>query len=103
MGQEYSAGNVTTGVMVLLSAFTIFTRFRFRVDHNWPLVYYLAVFAYHIWAPESLNPWVIYAGVVVTLLLRFEFMGGGFLKFMRAIDLGTLALLTYGFLVLMTA
>ena len=102
MGQEYSAGNVTTAVMVLLSAFTIATRFRFRVDHNWPLVYYLSVVMYHQWVPGSVNPYVLYAGVVCALLLRFEFMGGGFLKFMRAIDLGAIGFLTYNFVSLLT-
>jgi hypothetical protein len=97
MGQQYSASNVTIGVMFLMTAFTFFTRFRFRLDHNWPLVYYLAVVLFHQWVPGSINPWVLYVGVVLALLLRFEFMGGGFLTLMRAIELCVIAFLAYTF------
>jgi hypothetical protein len=100
MGPEYSAGNVTTGVMVILTIWTVISRFRFRTDANWPLIYYLFVVIYHQWAPGRLNPWAIYAGVVSALLLRFEFMGGGFLRLIRFIEVGVLLALTWNFFTL---
>ncbi len=100
MGQEYSPGNVTTGVMVILTVWTVVTRFRFRSDANWPLLYYLFVVIYHQWSPGKLNPWVIYVGVIGALLLRFEFMGGAFLKFIRVVEVIVLLILTWSFFVL---
>ena len=45
--------------------------------------------------PDILDPAWVYAGVVCSLLLRFEFMGGVFLKIIRVIDITVLAYLAY--------
>ena len=102
MNPEYSAGNVTTGVMVILTVWTVVSRFRFRPDANWPMVYYLFVVIYHQMSPGRLNPWVIYIGVVSALLLRFEFLGGALLKLLRALEVLVLLALTWSFFTLVS-
>lgn len=97
MDQVYSPTNITTGVFVGLAGWTIVTRFRSRVDSNWPMIFYLLVVIYHQALPSRLNPYIVFAGVVSTLLLRFEFMGGRFLKVMRAVDVLLLAVIGYLF------
>ncbi len=97
MGPQYSPSNITTAVMCGLAVWTIICRFRFPPDSNWPMIFYLLVVIYHLWFPGRLNQFVVYAGVLSTLFLRFEFMGGPFMKFVRAVDVGVLGFVAFQF------
>ncbi|MCC7235803.1 MAG: hypothetical protein IT163_10900 [Bryobacterales bacterium] len=94
---RYAASNVTTFVMLMFTVWIIITRFRAKPDNNWPLFYYLAVVSFHLSVPGFLNEWILYAGVVSALLLRFEFLGGFAGGFVRVLELVCLAGLAYQF------
>jgi len=97
MDPAYGATNVTTVVFVGMSVWTIVSRVRGRPDANWPLFFYLGVVMYHQGLPGRLHPYLVFSGVISTLLLRFEFMGGPMLKLMKVVDIGLLALIGYSF------
>ncbi|MFN3323369.1 MAG: hypothetical protein ACK5AZ_07730 [Bryobacteraceae bacterium] len=63
----------------------MYARYAFRIDSNWPLVYY-ALLVTFLNTYGGMDPFMVYAGVVAALFLRFEFMGGAFLKFVRLIE-----------------
>jgi len=94
---RYASSNITIFLMLMFTVWIIFTRFRAKPDTNWPLFYYLAVVAFHLSVPGILNEWVLYAGVVSALLLRFEFLGGFPAVVVRILELVCLALLAYQF------
>ena len=83
MDASYSAFNITTGLAIGCTVWIIGARWRGSVESNWPLFYYLGVVLYSYLFPEVIEPRWIYAGVVTALFLRFEFMGGFFLKMVR--------------------
>ena len=77
-------------------------RFRVRNDSNWPLFYYFALIAYHQAFPGALNSYVLYAGVIIALFFRFEFVGGWFNLLLRGVEMGVLFYLIYRFFYLIS-
>lgn len=90
---RYSAGNITTILMLVATACMFVARFRIQNDNNWPLALYGALFAYQQHFTGIIHPNTLYAGIVSALMIRFEFMGGksGFL--FRAVELLALSLI----------
>jgi len=95
MDPRFSGFNVTTVVFAILTLWLLVARFRGLVEGNWPLFYYIGVIFYTSIFPDNLDPAWVYAGVVVTLLLRFEYMGGIFLKIIRGLDIVVLIYLLF--------
>lgn len=83
--------NIITFTMMIATASVIWTRFHRPIENNWPLMYYAGMVVYLKAFDGSLNPTFVYIGVVVALLLRFEFLGGFILKVVRALDFVILA------------
>lgn len=84
---RFTLFNTLTLVVMGATAAMVWVRFRFSLEKTWPLVYYLMVIAYSEAFPGSLSPYWVFAGVVIGLLLRFEFMGGPVLKGVRLAEL----------------
>ena len=57
-----------------------FVRSKLPDESNWPLVYWGFMIAYVGWTEDILNPYVIYFGLFLALVIRFEFLSGGFIK-----------------------
>lgn len=79
---------------IILAGLTIWlgaVRARIRTENNWPLIYYLLLVLYQKRYPDNIAPLWVYVGVVNALFLRFEFIGGIFVKILRAIELVVLA------------
>jgi hypothetical protein len=70
-------------IMIGLTLWVMRARFTSAVDTPWPMFYYafLVIFV-RSWEGEF-NNYVIFAGVVCALFLRYEFMAGFFLKLFR--------------------
>ncbi len=77
--------------LMALSVWLAYARFSIKEESNWPLFYYLALFAYFKKYDDVLSPGWVYVGVVNGLFLRFEFLGGLFVRIPRAIELVVLA------------
>lgn len=87
----YGAENITTALALAITIWMIAVRIRSRSESNLPLFYYLGVVVFSYLFPGVLEPRWIYAGVVTALFLRFEFMGGWFLKIVRGFEFIVLA------------
>ena len=86
MDPRFAPFNITTMVALALTLWVVAARARGVRENNWPLLYYLGIVLYSYYYPGHLEPRWIYAGVVAALFLRFEFMGGAFLKFVRLVE-----------------
>lgn len=95
MDPRFAPFNITTAVLAGVTIWVLIARVRGMVESNWPLFYYIGVIAYTMFFPDYLDPAWVYSGVVCTLLLRFEFMGGVFLKLIRFLDIVVLVFLAY--------
>jgi hypothetical protein len=87
--------NVTTTVLIIGTFFVVYVRLMNWLDSNIPLMYYALMIAYTNGLEERLSPLVIYAGLVLTLMLRFEFMNHALTRFVKALEISMLALIVY--------
>ena len=78
--------SVITMILMGLTVWVIVTRTRGKHESNWPLVYYALVLIYWKAFAGGLNVYWVYAGVVSAVFLRFEFMGGAVLTFVRMVE-----------------
>ena len=88
--------NMTILLVVALAIIAIVLLSRGRYDSNLPLLYYSAALAVNGFGDGGLPPIVIYLGIAFALILRFEFMGKGFTKF-----IGVMTSLAMGLTVVM--
>jgi hypothetical protein len=74
----------TNMVAVLVSSLAFVGVFRLmgkQYDSNVPLLFYLFAVPFTTLFERPIHPGILYGGLGFVLLLRFEFMGPGFAKF----------------------
>ena len=88
--------NITELLVVALVVTSVILLMRKRYDSNLPLLSYFVVIAFtNIVEGRSLNPFLLYSGLGLALILRFEFMGGGFMKFVAYMTTGAMCVITW--------
>jgi hypothetical protein len=83
--------NVTEVLVIFLAVVAATFVLRKRYDSNVPLLFYLVLVLFNNMSDRGTNPYLLYSGLILALLLRFEFMGGNFAKlvgFLTAASLG---------------
>ena len=78
--------NMTTMLVVALAIVALVFLFKGRYDSNLPLLFYGATLALTSTTDRSLNTYLLYSGIAFALVLRFEFMGKGFTKFIGVLN-----------------
>jgi hypothetical protein len=78
--------NMTIMLVVALAIIAIFLLSRGRYDSNVPLLYYSAALALSVMTDRGLPLILLYSGIAFALVLRFEFMGKGFTKFVGVVN-----------------
>jgi|SRR5581483_8430340 len=73
--------NMTEILVVAIAVVAVFMLIRKRYDSNLPLLFYFVAVIFTNAADRPVNPTIMYGGLAFCLLLRFEFMGSGFSKF----------------------
>lgn len=58
-----------------------------KFDTSWPLFYYAGLVFYTRSFEGEYENYFIFAGILAALFLRFEFLGGLFLKVVRTVEL----------------
>lgn len=85
-----SAFNITTFLLLALTVWTIYSRYRTRLENNWPLFYYLALVAYTRKFEQVMDFNYVLVAIVCAALLRFEFLGGWFVKVLQFVETAAL-------------
>jgi hypothetical protein len=75
-----SSTNLTELLVACLAVVAAVLVLRKRYDSNLPLLFYFTVILFSNMSERELNPYLLYSGVILAMLLRFEFMGGSFAK-----------------------
>jgi hypothetical protein len=78
--------NITTLLLLVITIVVLIWRYRTKPDNNWPPFYYIALIAFTQKFDEVLNANYVGVAVICALLLRFEFMSGGFLRFVMYLE-----------------
>jgi len=73
--------NVIALLVVSLAAAAVIALLRKHYDSNLPLLFYFAAIALTTMSDRNVNPYLLYPGLAVALLLRFEFLNKSFTKF----------------------
>jgi len=85
--------NVTEVLVIALAVAAAVFVIRKRYDSNLPLLFYFVLIVFNNMSERGVNPYLLYTGLILALLLRFEFMGGGFAKlvaFLATASLGVI-------------
>ena len=87
--------NVTELLVVALAVFATMMVIRKRYTSNLPLLFYFALVMFGNMSDRAVNPYVLYAGLLLAMFLRFEFMGGGFVKLVAFMTSASLMVIIY--------
>lgn len=87
--------NVTQMLVAALAVIAIVLVMRKRYDSNIPLLFYFVLIAFNNMTERETNPYLLYVGLVLAMLLRFEFMGGAFVKFVAFMTAACMVVITY--------
>lgn len=90
--------NMTILLVVSLAIIAIILLSRGRYDSNLPLLYYSAALALSVLTDRGLPLILLYSGIAFALVLRFEFMGKGFTKFVGVVNSIAMGLTVLAFL-----
>lgn len=90
--------NITTILVIALAVIALIYLFRGRYDSNVPLLFYSATLLLTTLTDRSLNAYLLYSGIALALVLRFEFMGKGFAKFINVLTTAAIGLIVLSFL-----
>jgi hypothetical protein len=90
--------NMTTILVIALAVIALIYLFRGRYDSNLPLLFYSATLLLTTLTDRSLNAYLLYSGIALALILRFEFMGKGFAKFINVLAVSAIGLIVLSFL-----
>lgn len=94
---EFNANslNITELLVVALAVVAAVLLMRKRYDSNIPLLFYFALIVFSNATDREIHPYLLYAGLIFAMLLRFEFMGGGFMKFVAFMTTASLVVIIY--------
>lgn len=87
--------NVTELLVVALGLVATYMVMRKRYTSSLPLLFYFALIMFGNLADREINPYLLYAGLILAMFLRFEFMGGGFVKFVAFLTSASLVVIIY--------
>ena len=90
--------NMTILLVVSLAIIAIVLLSRGRYDSNVPLLYYTAALTVSVLSDRGLSPILLYSGIAFALVLRFEFMGKGFTRFIGVVNSIAMGLTVFAFL-----
>ena len=76
-----SPTNVTALLVIALAMFAVIMLMKKRYDSNLPLLFYFVALVFANFFDRPVDPRLMYPGLALVLLLRFEFLGVGMTRF----------------------
>jgi|SRR5579862_3103200 hypothetical protein len=87
--------NVTELLVISLAVVAAILVLRKRYESNVPLLFYFVLVVFNNMSDRGTNPYLLYAGLILALLLRFEFMGGSFAKLVAFLTTASLGVIIW--------
>ena len=81
-----------------MAVIAVYFLLRKRYDSNLPLLFYAVAVTFSNISDREINPYLLYVGLISALVLRFEFMGKGFSKFIAFLATSSMCLIIWIFL-----
>jgi|SRR5581483_1882679 len=86
---------VTTGLLVAFALFVVYIRMKNWMHSNIPIYFYILFLIYMRSIDDGVPFWLICTAFALGLMLRFEFMGSGFMKFVKTLEMCALGGIIY--------
>ena len=93
-----TAVDVSALVLIAFAVAVLYGLTRNRLDSNVPLIFYLALAVFTHMADRQVNQNILGAGIVLALVLRFEFMNGVFTKVVAFLECAAVAIVSWDLL-----
>jgi hypothetical protein len=90
-----SPDGITAIIVLACACFVIFIRTRNWLDSNFPIVFYLGLVGYAATLEDRFPPYLVYGGLALGGLLRFEFMSPNFTRVIKFCEFGVLGAIVY--------
>ena len=90
--------NMSTLLVVALAVVALLMILRKRYESNLPLLFYFVAVLFCNITDREVNPYLLYTGLIMALLLRFEFMSPAFAKLIAFLATGSMGLIIWCFL-----
>ena len=90
-----SPDGITALIVLACTCIVIFIRTRNWLDSNFPIVYYLGLVGYTAALDDRFPPFLVYVGLALGGLIRFEFMSPNFTRIVKFCEFGVLAAILY--------
>jgi hypothetical protein len=87
--------NVTELLVVVLAVVSTWMVVRKRYSSNLPLLFYFVLIMFGNMSDREVNPYLLFAGLLLAMFLRFEFMGGGIVKLVAFMTSASLVVIIY--------
>jgi hypothetical protein len=72
--------NVSTLLLVAFALYVLHFLSKQKLDSNLPLLFYIGLVIFTNSTGRQVNPYLLTSGLALALLLRFEFLNGGFTR-----------------------
>lgn len=95
MGFRATSLSITTVLLVCFASVVIYILARRKADSNLPMIFYLFLFIYTRFVQDSVNANLFFAGVVLALFLRFEFMNRFFTLLVLLLEMCSILLIVW--------
>jgi hypothetical protein len=96
---DANSENITALLVVSLAVLAMVFLMRKKYDSNLPLLFYVVALVFTNVSEKNVNPYLMFVGLGLALLLRFEFMNAGFAKVIAFLATSSIGLIVYVFLV----
>lgn len=79
--------NVITLCLVAFALYVLYFLSKRKLDSNLPILFYVLVFAFKNFSDRQINPYLLAGGLILALLLRFEFMNSHLAKLLLLMEM----------------
>jgi hypothetical protein len=90
-----SPDGITALLVLACAGFVVYTRTRNWLDSNFPLIFYFGLLMYSTTLEDKFPPFLVYAGLGLGFLIRFEFMSEHFIRVVKFCEYAVLAAIIY--------
>lgn len=87
--------HITVILFMGMACFVLWRRSKNPLDLDFPVLFWVGLLALNYSFGTEFQIYILYAGLLSALLIRFEFMANWITKFMRGLEFMTLAYVLY--------
>lgn len=89
--------NVITLLLAAFALYVLYCLSKRQRDSNLPILFYVLVAAFNHFSDRPVNTYLMAGGLILALLVRFEFMNAGFAKVLLLLQIAGITAIAMSF------